>query len=43
MGATEEWEARDGGSSFFQGKPDLGNIFLIYKNMGNYLLELLIT
>ena len=28
---------------FSQEKPDLGNFFLIFKTMGNYLLELLIT
>lgn len=28
---------------FSKEKPDLGNLFLIFKNMGNYLLELLIT
>lgn len=31
------------GRPFFQEKPDLGYLFLIFKNMGNYLLKLLIT
>lgn len=29
-------------SSVFQEKPDLSYIFLIFKNMGKYLFELLI-